>query len=382
VSESDRGPQMRPEPRAGRLAQVMRQRDATGADPSVVLVGIRRGALTAYAAAVGYFVATRGAPLDREGVLLWVTGGLALSCIGRRPVWLLWLVVDFLPLALVLVFYDYLRGLADSLGMPTWWRPQIEADQLLFAGRIPTVWLQEHLKHTRYSGVRWYDLVACLSYYSFFFLPYLTAGVLWLRSRAQFYRWTLRFVALSFGCFLLFMAVPAAPPWAAGHCTPADVADHPSYAPCMYATGLPPADGLLGRFHTVQPGANPWVERIAGDGLHTLHLGVAHGLWTKGFTTADPVAAVPSLHLGVTVLFCLFLWSRVDVSWRPLLVLYPLVMMFSLAYAGEHYVSDGIAGALAAWAVHWLALRLERRRDRSRSAGEPYPDPRTSGVTG
>jgi hypothetical protein len=327
-----------------------------------VLLVIRWVAIAVYVAAAAYTVSTRGAPIDRESVLLWIALGLAVACIGRPPIWLLWLALDFLPLVLVLVFYDYLRGLADTFGMPTWWQPQIAGDKLLFLGHVPTVWLQEHLKHQRFTGVRWYDVIVSLCYYSFFFLPYVTAGVMWLRGRADFYRWTLRFVVLSFLCFFVFLLAPTAPPWAADHCTATDVAGHPSYAPCMYDSGLPPADGLLGQFTGTQVGANPWVERIAGDSLPRLHLGIAHELWTKGFSTADPVAAVPSLHVGGTVLFCLFLWRRVGTSWRPLLVLYPFVMMFSLAYSGEHYVTDGIAGALAAWAVHALAGRFERWR--------------------
>ena len=71
---------------------------------------------------------------------------------------------------------------------------------------------------------------------------------------------------------------------------------------------------------------------------------------------------MPSLHVGGTVLFVIFMWPRVNRWWRPLLVAYPLVMMFSLAYGGEHYVADGIAGALAAWLVHCVANRIERRR--------------------
>lgn len=366
MSEIDAEPEAALEP----PARAWRRPDRASSDTAWgrALRSVRWAALVGYAVALGYQIHTRGVPLDREGLVLWIAVGLAASCIGRHPVWLLWLVLDFLPFALVLVFYDYLRGLADTVGMPTWWQPQIEVDKLLFFGQVPTVWLQEHLKHERYTGVRWYDLVVCLSYYSFFLLPYVTAGVMWLRSRADFYRWSLRFVGLSFLSFLFFMAIPAAPPWAAGHCTAAEVAAHPNETACMYATGVPPADGLLGQFSTVQAGANPWVERIAGDSFHDLHLGVAHQLWTKGFDTADPVAAVPSLHVGGTVLFCLFMWSRANAAWRPLLVLYPLVMVFSLAYAGEHYVSDGIAGALAAWFVHAMANRLERRRERRRTA--------------
>jgi hypothetical protein len=345
-----------------------------------ILRGLRWGAIAVYLGVAGYYGYNDGLPFDREGLLLWIAVGLAVCCIGRHPVWLLWVVIDFLPFALVLVVYDYLRGISDTIGMPTWWRPQIEVDRLLFFGYDPTVWLQAHLKHARYTGVRWYDIVVCVSYYSFFFLPYVMAGVMWLRSRTDFYRWSLRFVGLSFFAFALFMVIPAAPPWAAAHCTPADVAGHPSYAPCMYQTGSQPADGLLGQFTTVQPGAHPWIERIAGDSFYKLHLGVAHGLWTKGFTSVDAVAAVPSLHLGGTVLFCIFMWTRLNKWWRPLLIGYPIVMMFSLAYSGEHYVADGIAGALAAWLIHWLANRIERWRKLRRSAdtledSAPPPDP-------
>jgi hypothetical protein len=351
-----------------------------------ILRGLRWGAVAVYIAAAGYYGYEDGLPFDREGLLLWIAIGLAAFCIGRHPVWLLWVAIDFLPFALVLVVYDYLRGISDTIGMPTWWRPQIEVDKFLFFGHEPTVWLQEHLKHVHSTatgqrvGVHWWDLVTCISYYSFFFLPYVMAGVMWLRSRTDFYRWSLRFVGLSFFGFTLFMLIPAAPPWAAAHCTPVDVASHPNYASCMYETGFQPTGGLLGQFTTTQSGANPWVERIAGDSFYKLHLGIARGLWAKGFNSADAVAAVPSLHLGGTVLFCIFMWSRLNKWWRPLLIGYPLVMMFALAYAGEHYVADGIAGALAAVLIHWLANRIERWRKRRRSADTlddeaPPPDP-------
>jgi hypothetical protein len=337
-----------------------------------VLRALRWTAVLGYLALAGYYVYADGLPFDREGLLLWIAIGLACACIGKHPVWLLWVAIDFLPFALVLVAYDYLRGLSDTVGMPTWWTPQLDVDKFVFFGHVPTVWLQEHLKHTRFYGVRWYDLVVCVTYYSFFFLPYITAGVMWLRSRVDFYRWSLRFVSLSFLGFLLFMLIPTAPPWAADHCTAADVAGHPSSPACMYATGPAPSDGLLGPFTPHNPGAHPWVERIAGDSFYKLHLGVAHQLWTKGFDVADPVAAVPSLHVGGTVLFCIFMWRRLSTWWRPLLVAYPLLMQFSLSYAGEHYVSDGIAGALCAWLIHWLATRIERRRV---DTLEPPPEP-------
>jgi len=92
----------------------------------------------------------------------------------------------------------------------------------------------------------------------------------------------------------------------------------------------------------------------------------AEQLVQSGRNWGDAVAAVPSLHVGGTVLFVLFTWSRVRKWWKPLLAIYPFLMMFSLAYGAEHYVSDGIAGALAAWLVHSVATRIERWRGRSR----------------
>ncbi len=298
-----------------------------------------------------------GVPFDRSGLLLWIALGLVAASIGRRATWTV--VVDLLPLAAVLIAYDYLRGVSETLGMPTWWYPQAEVDRVLFVGRIPTVWLQERLRH---ADVRWYDVLACLCYISFFFLPYVTAGALWLRSRADFYRWSLRFVSLSFVGFVLFALFPTAPPWAASQCTPAQVATHPDNPPCLNAGPGPVADGgLLGQLHHTPAGAPRWIERIPLRGFDELHLGVARSLLAEGQQVVDQVAAVPSLHAGGTMLFVLFMWRRVRTWCKPLLVGYPILMAFSLTYSGEHYVSDQLAGWLCAVLVFLAAERVERR---------------------
>jgi hypothetical protein len=327
------------------------------------LLTLRWAGIVAYFVVLGYEWHEYGIPFDREGLLLWIAIGLGVASIGRHPKWLLWVALDFLPFALVLIAYDYLRGLSDRLGMPTWWYPQIDVDRFLFAGHEPTVWLQEHLKH---PDVRWYDVLVTLCYISFFFLPYVTAGVLWLRSRADFYRWSLRFVSLSFLGFALFALIPAAPPWAAARCSAADVAGHPNDPACMYYDSH--GGGILGAMSTSQPGANPWIERISTRGLSELHLSVARSLLDKGQGTVDPVAAVPSLHLGGTVLFMIFMWPRVSRWWRPVLIAYPVAMTFSLAYSAEHYVADCLAGTLAAIIICLAANRFERWRKRSRAA--------------
>jgi hypothetical protein len=319
----------------------------------------RWAAIVGYPLVAAYSWERTGVPIDRDRLLLWLALGLACFCIGRPPISLLWLAIDFAPFALVLVAYDYLRGLADTMGMPTWWHPQLAVDTFVFAGHEPTIWLQEHLKHSA-ADVRWYDLVVCLTYYSFFFLPYLTAAVMWLSSRADFYSWSLRFVSLSFFSFALFVLIPAAPPWAAAICTATEVAAHPHDPGCLHHAAHAVAGNVLGPYTSHLAGANQYVERIAGQSFYKLHLSFAHALWTKGFNTADPVAAVPSLHVGETVLFSLFMWPRVARFWRPGLVAYPLLMQFSLTYAGEHYVADGLAGALCAVLIHRIATWCER----------------------
>jgi hypothetical protein len=337
-----------------------------------VLRGVRWGASALWLVLLARECYYEGVPFDREGLLLWVATGAAAFTIGRRALWTV--LVDFLPFAAVLIAYDYLRGFADTLGMPTWWHPQVDVDRFLSFGREPTVWLQEKLK---YPDVRWWDVVVCLCYISFFLLPYVTAGALWIRGRADFHRWAGRFVTLSFLGFGLFALIPAAPPWAAARCTAAQVADHPSNPGCLGLDGrFVPSGGILGRMSEVRPGANPWVERLSGKGWSELHLTVAQSLLRKGQGTVDLVAAVPSLHLGGTMLFVLFMWGRVNKWWRPLLVAYPIVMTFSLVYSAEHFLADCLAGALLAFGVHFAFSRFERWRKARKAADtlEP-PDP-------
>jgi hypothetical protein len=308
--------------------------------------------------ALAVFIGVDGVPFDREGLLLWVATGVAAASIGRRAV--VHVVLDFLPLALVLIVYDHLRGLSDSLGMPTWWTPQLDLDRALGFGQVPTVWLQERLK---YQDARWWDVAVCLCYISFFFLPYLTAGVLWLRGRRDFHRWAGRFVALSFLGFAFFALLPAAPPWAAAACTAREVAGHPADPECLLRPAvLTPSGGLLGSTEGWHAGAHPAIERLSFKGWSELHLPIAATLLRQGQSVVDQVAAVPSLHAGGTLLFVLFLWRRVRRWWRPVLVFYVGFMAFTLVYSAEHYVVDCVAGWAAAAAVHLGANRIERRR--------------------
>jgi hypothetical protein len=200
-------------------------------------------------------------------------------------------------------------------------------------------------------------------YMSFFILPYVVAGVLWLRNRDEWKAFVRLFVGLSFTALVIYALLPAAPPWAAARCTAADVAGGPSGPRCMFrsARGVPDG-GLLGAMQGSQDGANPWIERIVGRGWGKLNLHSATALIDQGQASVNLVAAIPSLHAGLSAAFTVFLWNRVQRRWRPLLVAYPLIMAFTLVYTAEHYVIDILLGWVMAGVVLWALATWHRLR--------------------
>jgi membrane-associated phospholipid phosphatase len=333
-------------------------------------VWVRRAAVSAWAVSLVAFTATAGLPVDRRSVLIWIILGLVAGSIGRRgPATVL---IDFAPLFVLVLIYGYLHGAADGLGMPTQWHAQLDVDKFLFFGHVPTVWLQGHLK---YASPQWWEAPVALIYLSYFVLPVLAAGVLWLRSRRDFYRWSGRFIALVLLSFTCFALVPTAPPWAAARCTGAQVANHPADPACLHQSPRLTHGGLLGKLDVAHQGATPYVQRISSRGLDELHFHPAGALLDTGQAGSDLVAAVPSLHSAGVLLFSIFMWRRVRRRWRVLLVLYPLAMTFVLVYTGEHYVTDVLLGWALAALVSFAAWRVEGRIAARRSgADEPEPD--------
>lgn len=330
---------------------------------------VRWLAIAAWAGFIVYRTVTEGFAFNRELVLVYVCSGLAAASIGqgRR---ILYIIRDWLPFALVLLAYDLSRGAADMIGRPTLWEWPVDADRWLFAGTVPTVWLQEQLKQGRPP---WWEIGLSCVYMSFFVLPYVVAGVLWLRNRDEWKAFVRLFVGLNFAGLLIYATVPAAPPWAAARCTPADVEEGPAHAACMFrsARGVPDG-GVLGAMQTSQDGANPWIERIVGRGWGNLNMHTASALLDAGQASVNLVAAIPSLHAGMTAAIAAFLWRRVRWGWRPLLAAYVLVMAFTLVYTAEHYVIDILLGwALAAAVIIALDRYTAWRRARASRAIPP-----------
>ncbi len=97
----------------------------------------------------------------------------------------------------------------------------------------------------------------------------------------------------------------------------------------------------------------------------------------------NPVAAVPSMHVGLASIFS---WSLAFlVPWRPLkavLFAYPLVMTYIVVASGNHYWIDALFGAMAAVAAAGIATLLGRVNpdwafggDPDRPAGQTANDP-------
>jgi hypothetical protein len=323
---------------------------------------VRWVAIAAWAAAVIYRTVTDGLAFNRELLLLYIATGLLAASIGQG-LRMLYVIRDWLPFALVLLAYDVSRGAATLIGRPTLWHWQADADRWLFFGTMPTVWLQERLK---LPTAPWWEVAISTVYMSFFVLPYVVAGVLWLRDRDEWKAFVRLFVGLSFAALVVYALLPAAPPWAAARCTAVDVIGGPSGPGCMFrsARGVPDG-GLLGGMQTSRDGANAWVERIVARGWGKLNLHSATALIDQGQASVNLVAAIPSLHAGMTAAVAAFLWHRVHRRWRPVLVAYVLIMAFTLVYTAEHYVIDIVLGWAFAAAVMCAINRYDAwRRER------------------
>jgi hypothetical protein len=307
---------------------------------------LRYTAIAIWATVVVCRTATDGFAFNREVLLLYITTGLIAASIGqgRR---IFYVIRDWLPFAVLLFAYDLTRGAATLVGRPTLWQWPADADRWLFFGTVPTVWLQERIKLPQPP---WWEVVISTVYMSYFILPCVIAAVVWLRNRDEWKAFVRLFAGVYLAGLAIYVLLPAAPPWAAARCTASDVPGDLSYPKCMFrsAEGVPDG-GLLGAMQTSDDGAHAWVERISTRGWDELGLHYAGALIDNGQASVNMLAAIPSLHAGLTLAIAAFLWNRVHRRWRPLLAGYVLIMAFTLVYTAEHYVIDLLLGwALAA----------------------------------
>ncbi len=206
---------------------------------------------------------------------------------------------DWLPPMLLLLGYDYLRGLVPQISGKVHVHAMIYFDKFIF-GSVPTNWLQQHF----FNGqIRWYDNVAVVLYSMHFITPLIVALVFWLLDRTYFKLYMTAMVVLSYLAFITYYLFPAMPPWMAA-----------------------------------QQGFLPQVAQITSltmaNFAHPISLPTVYN-----YVGANLVAAVPSLHAAYPLMTALFVFKKFP-RWGWTAFIYPLAMWLVVMYLGEHYFFD------------------------------------------
>ena len=220
-------------------------------------------------------------------------------------------------------FYTLLRALADETVVPIRTAYVIDFDRFLFLGREPVEVLQDAWFST--ERVRPLDIGAVLTHWSFFLTPHLGAVAVFAWRRELFPRYAALVVGTMYAGLLLFFLLPTTPPWLAGQ-----------------------AQELSGVFR-VMDFVGGSVDKSTYKSFH------------DSLGEPNSVAAMPSIHMGVTFAMFLWAWAHYRRAALPLL-LYCAVMGFALVYLAEHYVLDLLVGILCALAAYAATRRLAPER--------------------
>ncbi|WP_342761117.1 phosphatase PAP2 family protein [Cryptosporangium aurantiacum] len=298
------------------------------------LLGQRRVAVPLFAVAFAIYWYFVGLPTDPMLAALWLWFGTIAFRPDQPWRYHLGFARDWTPIVLLLVAYDFSRGLADN-GVAPHVTEMIHADEWL-TGVIPTVWAQEHLYDP--DQIHWYDVLASFVYFSHFVVCLTIAAVLWFRSRPLWGAFMRRWFTLTAAGLVTYFVYPAAPPWWAHE-----------------------------HGYIVDE-----VVRMSGRGWEAIGLHGGTKLLSVGQSMSNPVAAMPSLHSAFAMCAVAFFLTRVRKRWIPLLLAYPVLMSLTLVYTGEHYIIDAIVGYVYVGVVFllvWLGERWWARRS-ARRVGE------------
>lgn len=230
-------------------------------------------------------------------------------------------ILDWLPFILILVSYDFLRGLAPFLNSHVNYQLLIDMEMFIF-GFIPIIFLQDQFLHL--PNLSWYDYLATIFYFLHFALPLAFGFLLWIDNKAYFKQFVVAISLLSYTAWITFVAFPSSPPWLSS-----------------------------------QKGYIPEVTKILDYTLAAFP--VSYELPTLYHKmNPNPVAAMPSLHAAYP--FLVFLFCLSFFKWKGLLFFpYVLGVWISLVYLGEHYVVDILAGALYSAFFFFITLMLKSK---------------------
>ena len=196
------------------------------------------------------------------------------------------------------------------------------AVETMFFRGSPTLWMQAHIPES--VGT----IPAVELWWSLFYVPtLLSLVVLVMFGRAHFFRLALLYAAMLFSADLYFALAPMRPPWLDDAAVNRMLAEHA--APLVLADN-------------------------------------------------NPLAAVPSLHVGVPALWAMWFCHHHDIRMRRIgmvLTVWTLGMLWAVVYTGEHYVMGAVAGMSWAIVVYAVVDRvgLAQVREKTPAAGEEQP---------
>lgn len=285
--------------------------------------GLRRALLVTYSCALLWSIFVWGMPIDRLLVLTWMGVAFGLGTVGRSFDEVKTAFRDWLALVAIYMAYDYSRGMADQFGMKvSYVLPAV--DKFIFLGHNPNISMQWHFMK---PDVRWWDVLGSVIYMTHFVLPVVPLALLRVRNRSEWQQYLRRFALTLYTSVVIFVIFPTAPPWMAAR------------------------DGYTGS-----------IVRGTGRGWWELHLKTISKTIDRGAAVMNSVAAFPSLHAGCA--FLVTLWLCRNTSWkvRSIALVYPVSMILTLVYFGEHYFIDTVAGWAVVLLAWWVADLWESRR--------------------
>jgi len=290
-----------------------------------------------------WWLRVQGLPIDRVSVAISVALFLLCAFVGKT--WRTWgiLLLDCAFYCVMWLAYERTRGAADDgvsvfglLQIPK--QLQVESvrniDRVMFFDHDPNAVLQDAFWE---KTVRWYDVVASTTYMTHFVLPIVVMAVLWAISHRQWVRFMKRFSTLLALACLMFVILPTVPPW---------MATSPKYG---YQ--------LFGELH-----------RDAGRGFRHIGFYGFDSDYKIQLSNGNAYAALPSLHSSFALIVPAFFLPWIRPKWlKALVLLFPVMMLTSLVYLGEHWVIDGLVGWAITGGAFWFWNRLERRTRARRS---------------
>lgn len=288
----------------------------------------RQLAVGAWVIGAAFYVIEFGVPFDRATQFLLIVSAAAAFSVGTTT-GLLRIFTDWIPFFGLLYAYDFSRGAADTFGFTVRVKEILDIEMQWFSrffdGQLPTLWLQHHFYNP--NQVAWWEAAVALMYCTHFVVPWAILGTLYIRSRELWVKFARRVITISIAALVTYILIPAGPPW---------------YAAKMGLT---------------EP-----IARIATRGWSILGIPIAGQIISLGQGVVNQVAAIPSLHAGMTVTISLFFWPRVRNTTRVFFMAYISFMVFTLTYGGEHYLFDAFLGIVYAIVVEVICRLWERWR--------------------